>query len=124
MTKESTRKGEQFNIRISAVAKEQIAANAKLLGISQARYIEQLSLNGCNVIEIRNDSFVECVKKAEAHLNQMGNNLNQMARAINLGKIDLVERNIGLINNAKKSFDHLYLKLSEHEEKITLNKQP
>ncbi|MCF5075710.1 plasmid mobilization relaxosome protein MobC, partial [Pseudomonas syringae] len=105
MTKESTRKGEQFNIRISAVAKEQIAANAKLLGISQARYIEQLSLNGCNVIEIRNDSFVECVKKAEAHLNQMGNNLNQMARAINLGKIDLVEKNIGLINNAKKSFD-------------------
>lgn len=114
------RSGEQFNIRISKEAKDKIVANATLLGISQAKYIEHLAVNGCDVIEIRNDRFIEYVGKAEADLNKMGNNLNQMARAINSGKIDLVERNIEMFNNAKKSFDQLYSKLVEHEEKITL----
>ncbi|MGN2404915.1 plasmid mobilization protein [Pseudomonas syringae] len=114
------RSGEQFNIRISKEAKDKIVANATLLGISQAKYIEHLAVNGCDVIEIRNDRFIEYVGKAEADLNKMGNNLNQMARAINSGKIDLVERNIEMFNNAKKSFDQLYSKLVEHEERITL----
>ncbi|GGJ49391.1 plasmid mobilization protein [Pseudomonas avellanae] len=114
------RSGEQFNIRISKDAKDTIVANAALLGISQAKYIEHLAVNGCDVIEIRNDKFIEYIEKAEADLNKMGNNLNQMAKAINSGKIDLVERNIEMFNNAKKSFDQLYSKLVEHEEKITL----
>lgn len=114
------RNGEQFNIRISAEAKEQIVENAKRLDISQAKYIEQLALNGCKIIEIRNDKFIEYVRKAEADLNKMGNNLNQMAKAINSGKIDLVERNIEMFNNAKNSFDKLYSMLVEHEEKTTL----
>lgn len=114
------RNGEQFNIRISKEAKERIVANAALLDISQAKYIEHLAVNGCNVIEIRNDKFIEYVGKAEADLNKMGNNLNQMARAINSGKLDLVERNIEMFNNAKSSFDKLYSMLVEHEEKITL----
>ncbi|EMQ1685537.1 MULTISPECIES: plasmid mobilization protein [Pseudomonas] len=114
------RNGEQFNVRVSKEAKDKIVANAALLGISQAKYIEHLAVNGCNVIEIRNERFIEYVGKAEADLNKMGNNLNQMARAINLGKVDLVEKNIELFNNAKKTFDQLYSKLVEHEEKITL----
>ena len=114
------RNGEQFNIRISAEAKEQIVENAKRLDISQAKYIEQLALNGCKVIEIRNDKFIEYVGKAEADLSKMGNNLNQMAKAMNSGKIDLVERNIEMFNNAKNSFDKLYSMLVEHEEKTTL----
>ncbi|WP_410480256.1 plasmid mobilization protein [Pseudomonas sp. DCA-1] len=114
------RNGEQFNIRISKEAKERIVANAALLDISQAKYIEHLAVNGCNVIEIRNDKFIEYVEKAEADLNKMGNNLNQMARAINSGKLDLVERNIEMFNNAKNSFDKLYSMLVEHEEKIIL----
>ncbi|VVM67348.1 hypothetical protein PS645_01585 [Pseudomonas fluorescens] len=115
------RSGEQFNVRISKEAKDKIIANAILLSTSQAKYIEQLAINGCDVIEIRNDKFIEYVDKVETELNKMGNNLNQMARAINLGKLDLVERNIEIFNNAKKSFDQLYSKLVEHEEKITLN---
>lgn len=115
------RSGEQFNVRISKEAKDKIIANANLLSTSQAKYIEQLAINGCDVIEIRNDKFIEYVDKVETELNKMGNNLNQMARAINLGKLDLVERNIEIFNNAKKSFDQLYSKLVEHEEKITLN---
>lgn len=115
------RSGEQFNVRISKEAKDRIIANANLLSTSQAKYIEQLAINGCDVIEIRNDKFIEYVDKVETELNKMGNNLNQMARAINLGKLDLVERNIEIFNNAKKSFDQLYSKLVEHEEKITLN---
>lgn len=114
------RSGEQFNIRISKEAKDKIVFNATLLGISQAKYIEHLAVNGCNVIEIRNDKFIEYVGKAEADLNKMGNNLNQMAKAINSGKIELVERNIEVFNNAKNSFDKLYSMLVEHEEKITL----
>ena len=114
------RNGEQFNVRVSKEAKDKIVANAALLGISQAKYIEHLAVNGCNVIEIRNERFIEYVGKAEADLNKMGNNLNQIARAINLGKVDLVEKNIELFNNAKKTFDQLYSKLVEHEEKITL----
>ncbi|WP_082426366.1 plasmid mobilization relaxosome protein MobC [Pseudomonas sp. NBRC 111133] len=114
------RNGEQFNVRVSKEAKDKIVAKAALLGISQAKYIEHLAVNGCNVIEIRNERFIEYVGKAEADLNKMGNNLNQMARAINLGKVDLVEKNIELFNNAKKTFDQLYSKLVEHEEKITL----
>ena len=114
------RNGEQFNVRVSKEAKDKIVANAALLGISQAKYIEHLAVNGCNVVEIRNERFIEYVGKAEADLNKMGNNLNQMARAINLGKVDLVEKNIELFNNAKKTFDQLYSKLVEHEEKITL----
>ena len=43
-----------------------------------------------------------------------------MAKAINSGKIELVERNIEMFNNAKNSFDKLYSMLVEHEEKITL----
>jgi len=116
------RNGEQFNIRISAQAKRQIIENAKLLDISQAKYIEQLALNGCKIIEIRNDEFVRFMEKQEANLTKFGNNLNQIAAGINSGKANLANDNISFFKNAKIAFDRYYLEIEKNTQKIDLTK--
>ncbi|RZO08943.1 hypothetical protein EKG40_09710 [Pseudomonas moorei] len=116
------RNGEQFNIRISAEAKEQIVENAKRLGISQAKYIEQLALNGCKIIEIRNDEFVRYMEQQEANLRMLGNNLNQIAAAINSGKANMANENISVFEKAKKAFDRYYLMIEQNTQKIELTK--
>ena len=116
------RNGEQFNIRISAEAKEQIVENAKSLDVSQAKYIEQLALNGCKIIEIRNDEFVRYMEQQEANLRMLGNNLNQIAAAINSGKANMVNENISVFEKAKKAFDRYYLMIEQNTQKIELTK--
>mgnify|MGYP001637248872 FL=1 len=116
------RNGEQFNIRISAEAKEQIVENAKRLDVSQAKYIEQLALNGCKIIEIRNDEFVRYMEQQEANLRMLGNNLNQIAAAINSGKANMVNENISVFEKAKKAFDRYYLMIEQNTQKIELTK--
>ena len=116
------RNGEQFNIRISAEAKEQIVENAKRLDVSQAKYIEQLALNGCKIIEIRNDEFVRYMEQQEANLRMLGNNLNQIAAAINSGKANMANENISVFEKAKKAFDRYYLMIEQNTQKIELTK--
>lgn len=116
------RNGEQFNIRISAEAKEQIVENAKRLDISQAKYIEQLALNGCKIIEIRNDEFVRYMEQQEANLRMLGNNLNQIAAAINSGKANMANENISVFDKAKKAFDRYYLMIEQNTQKTELTK--
>lgn len=116
------RNGEQFNIRISAEAKEQIVENAKRLDISQAKYIEQLALNGCKIIEIRNDEFVRYMEQQETNLRMLGNNLNQIAAAINSGKANMANENISVFEKAKKAFDRYYLMIEQNTQKIKLTK--
>ena len=116
------RNGEQFNIRISAEAKEQIVENSKRLNISQAKYIEQLALNGCKIIEIRNDDFVRYMEQQEANLRMLGNNLNQIAAAINSGKANMANENISVFEKAKKAFDKYYLVIEQNTQKIELTK--
>ena len=116
------RNGEQFNIRISAEAKEQIVENAKRLDISQAKYIEQLALNGCKIIEIRNDEFVRYMEQQETNLRMLGNNLNQIAAAINSGKANMANENISVFEKAKKAFDRYYLMIEQNTQKIELTK--
>lgn len=116
------RNGEQFNIRISAEAKGQIVENAKRLDISQAKYIEQLALNGCKIIEIRNDEFVRYMEQQEANLRMLGNNLNQIAAAINSGKANMANENISVFEKAKKAFDRYYLMIEQNTQKIELTK--
>ena len=116
------RNGEQFNIRISAEAKERIVENAKRLDISQAKYIEQLALNGCKIIEIRNDEFVRYMEQQETNLRMLGNNLNQIAAAINSGKANMANENISVFEKAKKAFDRYYLMIEQNTQKIELTK--
>ncbi|WOL28231.1 plasmid mobilization protein [Pseudomonas fragi] len=116
------RNGEQFNIRISAEAKEQIVEKSKRLNISQAKYIEQLALNGCKIIEIRNDDFVRYMEQQEANLRMLGNNLNQIAAAINSGKANMANENISVFEKAKKAFDKYYLVIEQNTQKIELTK--
>ena len=116
------RNGEQFNIRISAEAKERIVENAKRLDISQAKYIEQLALNGCKIIEIRNDEFVRYMEQQETNLRMLGNNLNQIAAAINSGKANMANENISVFEKAKKAFDRYYLMIEQNTQKIKLTK--
>lgn len=114
------RNGEQFNIRISKEAKDKIVANAKLLEISQAKYIEKLALEGCKVIEIRNDEFVSYMEQQEAVLNKIGINLNQIAAAINSGKANIIASNMSIFQSAKKAFDIYYSKIEQNTQKIEL----
>lgn len=115
------RKGEQFNMRISKEAKEQIKNNAKLLGISQAKYIEKLAIEGCTVIEVRSDSFIDWFNnKMEPTMIKLGNNLNQIAAGVNSGNYEKLNKNIGVIDDARKMFDYLYKRFSECEEKIVI----
>lgn len=115
------RKGEQFSMRISKEAKEQIRNNAKLLGISQAKYIEKLAIEGCKVIEIRNDEFVKFMESQVAVMNKIGANLNQIAAAINSGKANIHETNIKILELTKIAFDALYLNLDENTQRIEFN---
>ena len=114
------RNGEQFNIRISKEAKDKIVANARLLEISQAKYIEKLALEGCKVIEIRNDEFVSYMEQQEAVLNKIGINLNQIAAAINSGKANIIASNMSIFQSAKKAFDIYYSKIEQNTQKIEL----
>ena len=114
------RNGEQFNIRISKEAKDKIVANAKLLEISQAKYIEKLALEGCKVIEIRNDEFVSYMEQQEAVLNKIGINLNQIAAAINSGKANIVDSNMSIFQSAIKAFGIYYSKIEQNTQKIEL----
>ena len=114
------RNGEQFNIRISKEAKDKIVANAKLLEISQAKYIEKLALEGCKVIEIRNDEFVSYMEQQEAVLNKIGINLNQIAAAINTGKANIVDSNMSIFQSAIKAFGIYYSKIEQNTQKIEL----
>lgn len=114
------RKGEQFNIRISKEAKEHIKNNAQLLGISQAKYIEKLAIEGCKVIEIRNNEFVEFMESRASVMAKIGTNINQIAAGINSGKANMAENNIAIFEAAKKSFDLLYLKIDENTQRIEL----
>ena len=114
------RNGEQFNVRISKEAKDKIVANAKLLEISQAKYIEKLALEGCKVIEIRNDEFVSYMEQQEAVLNKIGINLNQIAAAINSGKANIIDSNMSIFQSAKKAFGIYYSKIEQNTQKIEL----
>ena len=114
------RNGEQFNVRISKEAKDKIVANAKLLEISQAKYIEKLALEGCKVIEIRNDEFVSYMEQQEAVLNKIGINLNQIAAAINSGKANIIASNMSIFQSAKKAFDIYYSKIEQNTQKTEL----
>ena len=114
------RSGEQFNIRISKEAKDKIVANAKLLEISQAKYIEKLALEGCKVIEIRNDEFVSYMEQQEAVLNKIGINLNQIAAAINSGKANIIDANMSIFQSAIKAFGIYYSKIEQNTQKIEL----
>ena len=114
------RNGEQFNVRISKEAKDKIVANAKLLEISQAKYIEKLALEGCKVIEIRNDEFVSYMEQQEAVLNKIGINLNQIAAAINSGKANIVDSNMSIFQSAIKAFGIYYSKIEQNTQKIEL----
>ena len=114
------RNGEQFNIRISKEAKDKIVANARLLEISQAKYIEKLALEGCKVIEIRNDEFVSYMEQQEAVLNKIGINLNQIAAAINSGKANIVDSNMSIFQSAIKAFGIYYSKIEQNTQKIEL----
>ena len=114
------RNGEQFNVRISKEAKDKIVANAKLLEISQAKYIEKLALEGCKVIEIRNDEFVSYMEQQEAVLNKIGINLNQIAAAINSGKANIIDSNMSIFQSAIKAFGIYYSKIEQNTQKIEL----
>lgn len=114
------RNGEQFNIRISKEAKDKIVANAKLLEISQAKYIEKLALEGCKVIEIRNEEFVSYMEQQEAVLNKIGINLNQIAAAINSGKANIIDSNMSIFQSAIKAFGIYYSKIEQNTQKIEL----
>lgn len=114
------RNGEQFNIRISKEAKDKIVANARLLEISQAKYIEKLALEGCKVIEIRNDEFVSYMEQQEAVLNKIGINLNQIAAAINSGKANIIDSNMSIFQSAIKAFGIYYSKIEQNTQKIEL----
>ena len=111
---------EQFNIRISKEAKDKIVANARLLEISQAKYIEKLALEGCKVIEIRNDEFVSYMEQQEAVLNKIGINLNQIAAAINSGKANIIDSNMSIFQSAIKAFGIYYSKIEQNTQKIEL----
>ena len=114
------RNGEQFNIRISKEAKDKIVANARLLEISQAKYIEKLALEGCKVIEIRNDEFVSYMEQQEAVLIKIGINLNQIAAAINSGKANIIDSNMSIFQSAIKAFGIYYSKIEQNTQKIEL----
>ena len=114
------RNGEHFNVRISKEAKDKIVANAKLLEISQAKYIEKLALEGCKVIEIRNDEFVSYMEQQEAVLNKIGINLNQIAAAINSGKANIIDSNMSIFQSAIKAFGIYYSKIEQNTQKIEL----
>ena len=114
------RNGEQFNIRISKEAKDKIVANAKLLEISQAKYIEKLALEGCKVIEIRNDEFISYMEQQEVVLNKIGINLNQIAAAINSGKANIIDANMSIFQSAIKAFGIYYSKIEQNTQKIEL----
>ena len=112
------RKGEQLCMRISKEAKEHIKKNANLLGISQAKYVEKLAIEGCKVIEIRNDEFLKLVESTSSNLVKIGSNINQIAVGINSGKANMAEKNIETFEYAKRLFYRLYKALDENNQKI------
>ena len=112
------KKNIQMNIRVSEEAKNRIVENAKALGISQSDYVEKIANEGCIVIEVKNDEYIESIKKQEQLLLKLGTNINQITTQINAGKHSALDKNINTFEVAKAAFDLLYVKLTECEERI------
>ncbi|MGV5080424.1 plasmid mobilization relaxosome protein MobC [Pseudomonas aeruginosa] len=111
------RKSNQLNCRLP---KEDIQLLEKqrtaLGGWSQAKFISHIINNGINeIVEVSSPRLKEDMEKIERILNQIGNNLNQIAAALNSGeypniKVDktfeYLDKNLGVLlgrlNDLKK----------------------
>lgn len=109
-------KTKQISIRMTVEDFQLLEKQRNLLDMSQVKFISHIINNGINeIIEVSNPKLKEDMKTIERIFNQMGNNLNQIAAALNSGdtpnqeiltKLNLLDKNMGVLltrlNDLKK----------------------
>lgn len=98
------KKPRQLNVRISESDYEKIEHERKIIHKSQSGFISHIVKNGINeIIEVTNPQLRQDISKIENMLASFGNNLNQIAKALNsqskppmdiLETMDRLDRNI------------------------------
>ena len=84
--KQTPKKVARIEIKISKEEKEEIKKNAKANGITVSEYIRLLAQHKTPVSKEFKTAFLEKIVPAMNVLLPIGNNLNQLARAINATK--------------------------------------
>lgn len=100
-------KTKQISIRMTIEDFQSLEKQRNLLGMSQVKFISHIINNGINeIVEVSSPRLKEDMEKIERILNQIGNNLNQIAAALNSGeypniKVDktfeYLDKNLGVL---------------------------
>lgn len=116
------RKSNQLNFRLPKEDIQLLEKQRTALGNwSQVKFISHIINNGINeIIEVSNPRLHEDIQKIEKLFNQLGNNLNQIAAALNSGKTPSQDIILSELTQLDKNIGILLARLNDlKKEKIT-----
>ncbi|MNJ23441.1 hypothetical protein D3C77_178270 [compost metagenome] len=92
-------KTKQLNIRMTMKDYELLNKQRKILQMSQVDFVSHIINNGINqVIEVSNEELQNNMKTIEKIINQVGVNINQIAKMLNQGKTPAVNPTLEALN--------------------------
>lgn len=92
-------KTKQLNIRMTMKDYDLLNKQRKILQMSQVDFVSHIINNGINqVIEVSNEELQNNMKTIEKIINQVGVNINQIAKMLNQGKTPAVNPTLEALN--------------------------
>ncbi|RWY22055.1 plasmid mobilization relaxosome protein MobC [Pseudomonas aeruginosa] len=92
-------KTKQINIRMTMKDYDLLNKQRKILQMSQVDFVSHIINNGINqVIEVSNEELQNNMKTIERIINQVGVNINQIAKMLNQGKTPDVNPTLEALN--------------------------
>ncbi|ERX31895.1 hypothetical protein AO910_04775 [Pseudomonas aeruginosa] len=92
-------KTKQLNIRMTMKDYDLLNKQRKILQMSQVDFVSHIINNGINqVIEVSNEELQNNMKTIERIINQVGVNINQIAKMLNQGKTPDVNPTLEALN--------------------------
>ncbi len=92
-------KTKQINIRMTMKDYDLLNKQRKMLKMSQVDFVSHIINNGINqVVEVSNEELQNNMKTIERIINQVGVNINQIAKMLNQGKTPAVNPTLEYLN--------------------------
>lgn len=117
------RTSNQLNFRLPKEDIQRLEKLRKALGMSQVKFISHIINNGINqVIEVSCPLLKEDIKIIEKNFNAIGNNLNQIAAALNSGKTPNKDFILANITSLDKNIIPLMQRLDDLKKETIISK--
>lgn len=97
----------QLNFRLNEKELQQLQKNVEKSKLKQSEYLRKCILEKDIIV-------IEDIKQLVIELKRVGNNLNQITRAVNSGEI----KNIKEISEIKKEIDHVWKEVLQALKKV------